>query len=583
MIKIKNCLQKFVLGGTIVSLVICGAVYSDISYTAQAEEMSGEHEIKTDAMFASLGAGIYGFIEKVNFAEDMFGQDVWYLTLKEDSTYELLAKGEGMRSDASITGAYTKDGNTVSLGRPNEAEISSDITNHIWFNEDYSLSVTIDDQTHTFKPASYDEETNHINMDGAGIGGESKGFEIVDAAISLNVNYAPDYKASSAQLMDVYVPTKVAGKKPLIVVTHGGGFRFGSQDMEIIKPIVEYGVKNGYVVASVDYRKSEEAVFPGAVADEKAAVRYLKANAAAYDIDTSKIVVWGESAGAYLAAMTATTSEVSALDADITDNSGETSTVNALVDFYGPIEFYTMDAEFTALGKAGQANHTDSSSFESAFLGAALDADQTKTYTTYWETYAEQLKTQIAKTKLSAWIQAGTNDDNVPYTQSQNFAERLGAVIGSENVKFGLIESAAHEDAKFYTEENMADIFAWLETVLSNSDSETVSSETTTSSSSTVVKKPSGTTITGIKAGKKKITVQWKAKTGVSGYQIAYATSKKFTSAKKVTVKSKKTKKKVIKKLKSKKTYYVRIRTYKTENGTSVYSSWSSIKNVKVK
>ena len=83
----------------------------------------------------------------------------------------------------------------------------------------------------------------------------------------------------------------------------------------------------------------------------------------------------------------------------------------------------------------------------------------------------------------------------------------------------------------------------------------------------------------------KAFTVKWKKQsTQTSGYQILYSTSSKFKSGNKyVTVTSNKTTAKKITKLKSKKKYYVKIRTYKTVNGTRYYSGWSSVKYVTTK
>ena len=88
--------------------------------------------------------------------------------------------------------------------------------------------------------------------------------------------------------------------------------------------------------------------------------------------------------------------------------------------------------------------------------------------------------------------------------------------------------------------------------------------------------KPKTTSLSKLTAGKKQLKVTWKKNSAVSGYQIQYSTSKKFTSAKTVTVKGYKTTSKTIKSLKAKKTYYVRVRTYKTVNGKKVYSDWSA-------
>lgn len=87
-----------------------------------------------------------------------------------------------------------------------------------------------------------------------------------------------------------------------------------------------------------------------------------------------------------------------------------------------------------------------------------------------------------------------------------------------------------------------------------------------------------------IQAGKKKITVRWKAVKNVKGYQIQYATKKNFKSGmKKLTIKGAAGKAKTIKKLKSKCRYYIRIRSYGTEKGKRVYSAWSAPRSVKTK
>ena len=87
-----------------------------------------------------------------------------------------------------------------------------------------------------------------------------------------------------------------------------------------------------------------------------------------------------------------------------------------------------------------------------------------------------------------------------------------------------------------------------------------------------------------LKAGSKQLTATWKSVSDISGYEVQYSTSKKFTKKTTKTVKVKKSSKKTtIKKLTKGKKYYVRVRTYKTVNGKKVYSGWSTVKNVKVK
>lgn len=97
---------------------------------------------------------------------------------------------------------------------------------------------------------------------------------------------------------------------------------------------------------------------------------------------------------------------------------------------------------------------------------------------------------------------------------------------------------------------------------------------------------PKKTSIKKVTKAKKAFTVKWSKQTKqVSGYQVQYSTSKKFTAktTKVKTIKSYKTTSKKVKKLKKKKTYYTRVRTYKTVKGTKYYSGWSKAKSVKTK
>ena len=96
--------------------------------------------------------------------------------------------------------------------------------------------------------------------------------------------------------------------------------------------------------------------------------------------------------------------------------------------------------------------------------------------------------------------------------------------------------------------------------------------------------KPSATQITSIKAVDNGFKVKWKKKS-VTGYQVQYSTSKKFTSktSKTLKVNKAKTTSKTVKKLKAKKKYYVRVRTYKTVKKKNYYSKWSAKYSVTTK
>lgn len=96
---------------------------------------------------------------------------------------------------------------------------------------------------------------------------------------------------------------------------------------------------------------------------------------------------------------------------------------------------------------------------------------------------------------------------------------------------------------------------------------------------------PKKPTVSSVSAGAAAFTVKWKKVSGVTGYQVQYSTSSKFTSktSKTATAKKDKTTAKTVSGLKSKTKYYVRVRTYKTSGKKKKYSSWSSAKSVTTK
>ncbi|MGN1306927.1 MAG: alpha/beta hydrolase fold domain-containing protein [Faecousia sp.] len=365
--------------------------------------------------------------------EGMMGEETAQFDLAADGTCEFFLPGNPMITDV-YAGTYTREGDTVVVtGLSNVDPASPYATPGLWdWITDGNATLTVDDAALTFTPAADAAVAGNAPV-------ESDGLK--------NVAYA---SASGAEVCDIYLPEGVE-KAPVILLVHGGGFLFGNQGMTIFQPVIESALAHGYAVVSVDYRKSSEAVFPAALADVKAAVRFVKAHAVEYGFDPAHIALWGESAGAYLSLMTALTPEVAALNGDVTDYGEIPSDVQALVSFYAPVEFYTMYEE---TGKPESAPE----SFESKFLGQDIMADKAATDATYWETYADQLPTD-----LKAWIQAGDADQRVPYSQSVNLAARLAGYLGEENVQHSILAGADHEDDLFYTEENLNAVFAWLD------------------------------------------------------------------------------------------------------------------------
>lgn len=126
-----------------------------------------------------------------------------------------------------------------------------------------------------------------------------------------------------------------SGKFPAVVCIHGGGFRAGKR--EGYDKLCLSLAQNGYVALTVTYRLAPAYLFPAAVQDCKAAVRWLRANAAKYNVDPEAIGVTGGSAGGHLAQFLGVTSGVPEFEGE--GNLGQSSRVSCVVNYYGPSDF----------------------------------------------------------------------------------------------------------------------------------------------------------------------------------------------------------------------------------------------------
>jgi acetyl esterase/lipase len=141
------------------------------------------------------------------------------------------------------------------------------------------------------------------------------------------------------QRLDLYLPEKSTGVRPLVVWIHGGGWVGGTKSYVAAAPLVA----SGYAVASVEYRFSQDAVYPAQIEDCKAAVRWLRAHAAEYEIDPLRIGAWGASAGGHLVALLGTTGETR--DFDKGENLDQSSAVQCVLDWFGPTDFLNWGAD----------------------------------------------------------------------------------------------------------------------------------------------------------------------------------------------------------------------------------------------
>jgi acetyl esterase/lipase len=242
--------------------------------------------------------------------------------------------------------------------------------------------------------------------------------------------------------LDLHLP---AGKirSSLIVWIHGGAWRSGSKkDVPIQKLTAE-----GYAIASVDYRLSTEARFPAQVHDIKAAIRFLRAHGGDWKLPAKKIVIAGDSAGAHLAALTGVSNGNSDLEGVVGADRAESSEIQGIISFYGAANLTTILQQSTPHGLNVRVPALE------LLLGAQ-------------PTNAVELARlaspvfHVDKRDPPLLLLHGDQDPQMPINQS---LELLGACQKVKApVQFEVVHGAAHGGARFYDQERMAIVKAFL-------------------------------------------------------------------------------------------------------------------------
>jgi pectinesterase len=138
-------------------------------------------------------------------------------------------------------------------------------------------------------------------------------------------------------VLDAFCPIgKTKIKRTAIVIIHGGGWRSGNRTQHY--PLAQHLADLGYVCFTPEYRLSTEALYPAAIYDIKAALRWVRKNAKKYNVDTAKITVLGFSAGGELAAFMGATNGKTEFEGT-GDNLNYPGNVNAVVDIDGTLSF----------------------------------------------------------------------------------------------------------------------------------------------------------------------------------------------------------------------------------------------------
>ena len=225
-------------------------------------------------------------------------------------------------------------------------------------------------------------------------------------------------------LLDLYLPGPEGGAapRPAVVHFHGGGWRMGERSS--LGPVLDgFGFSAfetltdaGFVVASADYRLSQEAHFPAQLHDAQAAVRWLRNHAADYNVEPDRIYAWGDSAGGHLASLVGLTADA----------------VAAVAAWYPPTDLVRM-ADQSLPGAVARAD--DPGSREELLVGAVLADEPARAAAASPISYA-------SRSAPPFFLAHGTADRFVPPAQSASLAAALEGAGAA--VELLLIEGADH-------------------------------------------------------------------------------------------------------------------------------------------
>jgi acetyl esterase/lipase len=233
--------------------------------------------------------------------------------------------------------------------------------------------------------------------------------ELVDRAII----YA-EKEGFRALELDVHRPALAADPLPVVLYVHGGGWRVSSRqrtprETRAWTPgFFEQIVDSGFVVVANDYRFSGEALYPAAVDDTADALAWTRAHAAEFGGDPARVVVWGQSAGGFLAASVGL--------------AAAPGSVRGVVCWYPLTDLASLDPD-------------DATSFEAYFLGGEIGGrlDLAR---------AASPTSQVRPDAPPFLLQHGTADTMAPHDQSIRLRDAL--VAGGARVELESVDGAEH-------------------------------------------------------------------------------------------------------------------------------------------
>lgn len=237
--------------------------------------------------------------------------------------------------------------------------------------------------------------------------------------------------------MDIIFPeTHTEKKYPCLLWVCGGAWI--SMDKSVHLAYLSKIAMSGFVVASVQYRTSNEANYPSQIQDVKAAIRYLKANTDRYNIDDRRFGIMGESAGAYISAMAAFNNDKSL---DVGEYLEFSSEVNAACLWYPPTNLTDFPVNNPISPEALMLGNNIASNQDEVLKASPINC--------------------VTKNAPPCLIIHGTNDNIVPFSQSEELYDKLEE-CGCD-VTLLSVENAEHADIRFFQDALWKEIISFFE------------------------------------------------------------------------------------------------------------------------
>lgn len=243
------------------------------------------------------------------------------------------------------------------------------------------------------------------------------GFKMPESnATFKNINYAGD--DLEAHQMDIYLPDTKQDSYKVVVAIYGSAWFSNNMKamtyMSLGKPLTDAG----FAVVCINHRSSSDAKFPAQIHDVKAALRFVRAHAAEYKLDTSFVGITGFSSGGHLSSLAGVTNGMKTrtvgsttldLEGNVGGNTEFQSSVDAVVDWFGPVDMAHMENCETV---------KDGNSPEAALIGGAPADNPDMVALISPITYVNESNPRFL-------VFHGQADNVVPHCQGVNFSEAL--------------------------------------------------------------------------------------------------------------------------------------------------------------